>query len=178
MSVITAYAPGNELLFHPSPAVPTSHKLTLGTASCFGNDSMTIHVRQIHDQDHDSIIEVAKTLHPGWFNELGLQQIADDLQKEHGLVALDNEKVVGFLIYGTDENSKTAELSWVAVRAEFHRKGIGRALVSALEEMLARQEFRSLEVSTVAPTIEYEPYARTRSFYHSIGFSNVQIDKG
>jgi ribosomal protein S18 acetylase RimI-like enzyme len=137
-----------------------------------------IHIRRIHDDDHDSIVEVAKALHPGWFNELGLNQIAGALKTEQGLVALDNEAIVGFLIYCTDENSKTAELSWIAVRPEFHRKGIGRALVSALEEVLARQGFCSLEVSTVAQTIEDELYARTRSFYHSIGFLDMQIDKG
>ena len=55
-----------------------------------------------------------------------------------GLVALDEVKVVGFLIYCTDENSRVAELSWVAVRQGLHRKGIGRALMSALEEALAQ----------------------------------------
>lgn len=136
-----------------------------------------IYVRQIVGEDHDSIIEIAKALYPRWFNELGLEQITRNLQTEQGLVALDNGRVVGFVIYSTDENSKTAELSWIAVRPELHRKGTGWALVNALIEILTRQAFRALEVSTVAPTIEYEPYARTREFYHGVGFSDVQIDK-
>jgi len=35
----------------------------------------------------------------------------------------------------------------------------------------------ALEVSTVADSVEYEPYARTRSFYHALGFSDVQVDR-
>jgi len=137
-----------------------------------------IHIRQIQSEDHESIIEIAKALHPEWFNEPGLEQIARDIQSEPGLVALDEEHIVGFLLYRTDENSKTVELEWIAVRPELHRKGIGRALVSFLEEMFTQQGFQSLEVSTVALTVEYEPYARTRSFYHDVGFTAVRIDKG
>lgn len=137
-----------------------------------------IRIRQVQGEDHESINEIAKVLHPGWFNEPGLEQIARDIQTERGLVALDEGKVVGFLLYRTDENCETVELSWIAVRPELHLKGIGRALVSFLEEMLTRQGFRSLEVSTVAPTVEHEPYARTRCFYHGVGFTDVRIDKG
>jgi ribosomal protein S18 acetylase RimI-like enzyme len=137
-----------------------------------------IHIREVLREDHDSMIEIAKALYPQWFNELGLEQIARDIQTEQGLVALDEERVVGFVIYCTDKNCKTAELSWIAVRPELHRKGTGRALVNALEEILTREGFRALEVSTVAATIEYEPYARTREFYYGVGFSDVQIDKG
>jgi len=123
-------------------------------------------------------MEIAKALHPKWFNELGLKQIAKDLQTEQGLIALDEDRVVGFLTYCTDETRKTAELSWIGVRPDLHMRGIGRALVGALEETLTEQGFTSLEVSTVAPTIDYEPYARTRSFYYSVGFADVRIDRG
>ena len=136
-----------------------------------------IYIRQVLSEDHGSIVEIAKALYPRWFNELGLEQIVRDLQTEQGLVALDEGRVVGFAVYSTDENSKIAELIWIAVRPELHRKGMGRALVNALEETLTRQGFRAIEVSTVAPTIEYEPYARTREFYYGVGFSDVRIDK-
>jgi ribosomal protein S18 acetylase RimI-like enzyme len=138
---------------------------------------MNTRVRPIRLDDHESILEVAQALHPGWFNELGLEEIARDLQNEQGLVAVDNGKIVGFVIHRKREDGVSAELSWIAVRPELHRKGIGRSLVNALVDDLTQQGFRTLEVSTVAPTVEYEPYARTRSFYHDVGFSDVQIDK-
>jgi hypothetical protein len=49
--------------------------------------------------------------------------------------------------------------------------------VNTLEAILVQSGFRTLEVSTVATTIEDESYARTRSFYHAVGFLDVQIDE-
>jgi ribosomal protein S18 acetylase RimI-like enzyme len=74
-------------------------------------------------------------------------------------------------------DEKVAELTWIAVHPEFHRKGIGRRLVKALEEVLVKVGVSALEVSTVADSVEYEPYARTRSFYHALGFSDVRVDR-
>ena len=68
-------------------------------------------------------------------------------------------------------------MTWIAVHPEFHRKGIGRCLVKALEKVLVRLGVSALEVSTVADSVEYEPYAGTRSFYHALGLSDVQVDR-
>ena len=135
---------------------------------------MPIRIRHSLAEDHVSILEVARSLHPQWFNEVGIKNIARDLQIEECLIAEDDGKTVGFVIYCTKDG--TAELSWIGVRPELHRKGIGQALVNALEASLVKSGFRTLEVSTVAATIAYEPYARTRSFYHAVGFSDVQTD--
>jgi ribosomal protein S18 acetylase RimI-like enzyme len=137
---------------------------------------LDVQIRQIKVQDHDHIMEVAKSLNPRWFNDQGVREIAHALKTAPDLVAIDREKVVGFAIYST-EKIGTAELNWIGVRSESHRKGIGRALVGALEEMLRQQGFSLLEVSTVAPTIAYEPYERTREFYYGVGFSTVRIDR-
>jgi len=139
-------------------------------------DIMTLHVRQIIQEDHVAIVEMAKTL-PQWFTELGVQQIAKDLQAQSGLVALKDENTVGFVTYVLTMDGKAAELTWIAVHPEFHRKGIGRSLVKNLEEILVKQGVSALEVSTVADSVEYEPYARTRSFYHALGFSDVRVDR-
>ncbi|MGA3107904.1 MAG: GNAT family N-acetyltransferase [Candidatus Bathyarchaeia archaeon] len=136
---------------------------------------MPFHVRHAIGEDHASILEIARSLSPEWFSELGIKDIARDLQIEKGLIAEEDGKAVGFVIYCAKDD-RTAELSWIGVRPEIHRKGIGRALVSALEASLAQRGFRTLEVSTVAATIEDESYSRTRSFYRAVGFSDVQID--
>lgn len=80
-----------------------------------------IYVRQFLEDDHESVVEIAKALYPRWFNEVGLQQIARDLQTEQELVALEGERVVGFVIYRTDKNSKIAELDRRSTRASSKR---------------------------------------------------------
>ena len=137
---------------------------------------MTLHIRCIIQEDHTAIVEMAKALHQ-WFTELGVQHIARDLQVQKGLVALKDESTAGFVTYAITVDEKVAELTWIAVHPEFHRKGIGGCLVKALEEVLMKPGVSALEVSTVADSVEYEPYARARSFYHALGFSDVRVDR-
>ena len=138
---------------------------------------MTPHIREIIQEDHTTIVEMAKSLRQ-WFTELGVQQIAGDLRTQKGLVALEDENVAGFVTYAVAVDERVAELTWIAVHPNFHRKGIGRSLVEALEEVLVSLGVSAIEVSTVADTVEYEPYTRTRSFYHALGFLDVRVDRG
>jgi ribosomal protein S18 acetylase RimI-like enzyme len=140
-------------------------------------DIMTLHIRQIIREDHATIVAIAKLL-PQWFTELGIEQIARDLQTQNGLVTLEDENIAGFVTYAITVDETVAELTWIAVHPNLHRKGIGRSLVEALEEVLVGLGVSALEVSTVADSIEYEPYARTRTFYHALGFSDVRVDRG
>ena len=120
---------------------------------------------------------MAKLL-PQWFTELGIQQIARDLQTQNGLVTLEGKNIAGFVTYAITVDETVAELTWIAVHPNLHRKGIGRSLVEALEEVVVGLGVSALEVSTVADSVEYEPYARTRTFYHALGFSDVRVDRG
>ena len=138
---------------------------------------MTLYIRQIIQEDRATIVEMAKSLRQ-WFTELGIQQIARDLQTLKGLVALEDENMAGFVTYSINVDETVAELTWIAVHPNLHRKGIGRSLVEALEEVLVRLGVSAFEVSTVADSVEYEPYARTRSFYHALGFTDVRVDRG
>ena len=140
-------------------------------------DIMTPQIRQIIREDHAAIVAMAKLL-PQWFTELGIQHIARDLETQNGLVALEGENIAGFVTYAIAVDETVAELTWIAVHPNLHRKGIGRSLVEALEEVLAMLGVSALQVSTVADSVEYEPYARTRSFYHALGFSDIRVDKG
>ena len=139
-------------------------------------DIMTLHIRQIIREDHATIVAMAKLL-PQWFTELGIQQIARDLQTQNGLVTLEGENIAGFVTYTITVDETVAELTWIAVHPNLHRKGIGRSLVEALEEVVVGLGVSALEVSTVADSVEYEPYARTRTFYHALGFSDVRVDR-
>jgi len=132
-------------------------------------------VRRIIVEDYAEIADVAGALHPRWFTESALKEIEHDVRTQHGYVAVDDEKVVGFALFMACENEETAELTWIGVKPAHHRKGIGRALVNAIETELRREGFHALRVDTVAATVDYEPYAWTRSFYHAIGFSDISI---
>lgn len=137
---------------------------------------MAFVVRRILPEDYEPIAEIARSLHPQWFTESALEEIARTVRTQDGFVAIE-KKVVGFATYLQTAEDRTAELTWIAACPERHRRGVGRALVNAIEDELVRQKIQSLQVSTLAPTEEYKSYARTRSFYHAMGFSDTRIDK-
>ena len=112
--------------------------------------------RRILPEDYEPITEIARSLHPQWFTESALEEIARAVRTQDGFVAIE-KKVVGLATYLQAGKDRTAELTWIAVRPEIHRKGVGRALVEAIEEELAKQRIQSLQVSTLAPTEEYDP---------------------
>jgi GNAT superfamily N-acetyltransferase len=62
------------------------------------------------------------------------------------------------------------EVHFMAVRPEWHRHGVGRALLERLEGEARARGGRWLHVKTLAPSDPDPPYARTRAFYQAMGF--------
>ena len=133
-------------------------------------------IRPIEEGDQPAIVLLARGLDK-WFNQEGLAQIARDVNRHGGFVAARGDRITGFVTW-TPADEDVAVLSWIAVAEFLHRSGIGRALVQALAAELRRAGFRNLEVSTVADSVDYEPYARTRHFYRAMGFDDYRVDKG
>ena len=67
-------------------------------------------------------------------------------------------------------NPESAEIDLLAVARAHHRVGVGRALVARVEQDLRADGVRMLQVKTLGPSDDYEPYVRTRFFYASAGF--------
>lgn len=63
-----------------------------------------------------------------------------------------------------------AEIHLMAVAPEHHRRGVGRAMVAALEADLVADGVRLLQVKTLGPSRPNPEYDRTRAFYAAIGF--------
>lgn len=134
-------------------------------------------VKHIEREHFDAIESIAKALHPQWFTESALREIAHAIRMHNGFVALRDGRIVGFATYLPNNIDRRAELTWIGVIPELHRRGIGQALVEAIAHELAEKGFQAIEVSTLASTVEYEPYARTRNFYHAVGFADVSVEK-
>jgi GNAT superfamily N-acetyltransferase len=56
----------------------------------------------------------------------------------------------------------------------WHRRGIGRALVAALEADLIAVGVKFLQVKTLGPSSPDPGYERTRQFYASAGFEPLE----
>jgi ribosomal protein S18 acetylase RimI-like enzyme len=67
----------------------------------------------------------------------------------------------------------SAEIYWLGVEPDYHRQGVGKALIGAVESRLRQERLKYLFVTTLHPDDPYEPYRRTRAFYEGLGFELV-----
>lgn len=128
---------------------------------------MPVTVRPLTSEDIPTCVAINRSL-PAWFGlEEGLAEAEEYLRDHHGLIAEVDGEVAGYLTY-TQLFPHSTEISWMAVDTSQHRRGTGRVLIRALEEILPNASL--LSVKTLADSHPSPEYAITRAFYMSVGF--------
>ena len=130
-------------------------------------------IRPLQLRDADECDAIIAGL-PDWFgNADGIRDAAAAVRTHEGLVAEDDRGVAGFLTL-VHPYPTTSEVSWMAVRRDRHRTGVGTALLEAALDLLRTRDVRLLTVKTLSdredPGAEY---AQTRAFYLASGFVAV-----
>ncbi len=83
------------------------------------------------------------------------------------LCAESEGRLTGYACYGpVPMTDRTYDLYWIAVDPRLHGRGVGRALMEAVEEDLKGRSARKLFIETGGR----EAYAPTRRFYEAIGY--------
>lgn len=112
---------------------------------------------------------------PDWF---GLEDsIREYVQVTDALPTFTAEaegETVGFLSLKL-HNRYAAEVYVMGILTDWHRQGLGRAILSASENWLVAQEIEYLQVKTLADTHPDPFYARTRAFYLRMGFRPLEV---
>ena len=130
-------------------------------------------IRPLASADADACDRIIASLPYHFAVEEGRRNCADAVRRDAGLVAVEGDEVLGFLTYVT-RFDEAAEITWMAVRNDRRRRGIGHALIADLTERLRASGARILVVLTVSPSDPGpEPddgYQSTRAFYRSTGF--------
>jgi ribosomal protein S18 acetylase RimI-like enzyme len=111
---------------------------------------------------------------PQWFGieEANLQYIID-IEQLPTLLAFVKGETVGFLTL-KEHSEFAAEIHVMGVVPEFHRKGVGRALVRRAESYLRQRGFEYLQVKTLSTAHPVRNCARTREFYQAMGFRPLE----
>jgi ribosomal protein S18 acetylase RimI-like enzyme len=129
-------------------------------------------IRSLRPEDANACDGIIAGLPYHFAHEQGRRDCAAAVRRDAGLVAIEDAEVVGFLTYAY-RFDEAAEITWMAVRADRRRRGIGHALIDGLSEQLAAEGRRVLVVLTVSPSDPGdEPddgYQSTRAFYRSTG---------
>jgi len=132
-----------------------------------------VQIRALAPDDATACDEIVLGLPYHFAIEDGRRDCAAAVRRDAGLVAVEDGEVLGFLTY-VPRFDEAAEITWMAVRADRRRRGIGHAMIDRLAEQLTVEGKRILLVLTVSPSDPGpEPddgYGSTRAFYRSTGF--------
>jgi GNAT superfamily N-acetyltransferase len=113
---------------------------------------------------------------PIWFGiESAIVEYVANIESLPTFLAVDgDDQAIGFMTVKRHA-PESAELYVLAVREQWHRRGVGEALLKSTEEWLRREHVRFLQVKTLAPIANSEPYDRTRRFYQAMGFVPLEV---
>lgn len=116
------------------------------------------------------LLEALTARLPQWFAQAeSNRHYAEQAETLEAWIARVGEQSVGMLLLKR-HSATSAEIYWLGVDPAHHRRGIGRALIGALERRLQDEKARFLFVTALHPDVDYEPYRRTRAFYESMRF--------
>ncbi len=100
----------------------------------------------------------------GWFGvERAILQYCQDVEQLPTWVAWVEDAVPGFVTIKRHK-AYAAEILVIGIRTEYHRMGIGRALVLAGEQFLKAQSVLLLQVKALSSLRPDDSYARSRGF--------------
>jgi len=130
-------------------------------------------IRRVAKGEGTQCEQVMRSL-PKWFGiEQAILDYAKSCETMETYVVEESSTVVGFITLNRRSRA-TAEIHCMAVRPEFHGKGIGRALVDYAERLLVERRYEFFEVKTVGPSRPNAEYERTRGFYEHMGFRPLE----
>jgi GNAT superfamily N-acetyltransferase len=133
---------------------------------------LSVHVRPLERRDAPGCDAIMVGL-PEWFGlEAGLDDCRKAVRGPDGLVAELDGEVVGFVTW-RQATPVAIEITWLAVRRDLHRRGVGRSLVEALVARAPAHGARVLTAWTVSDADPDPGYARTRQAYAAFGFMPV-----
>ena len=129
---------------------------------------------QISENCGKHIEKILRAL-PEWFGkEDSTLQYIKDADTMATMLAIDGKNVIGFITlhYHFPES---VEMHCLGILPKYHRSGIGRQLVTAVEKHLKQEGVKFLQVKTVSDNRECEAYAKTRAFYLGVGFTPLEV---
>lgn len=112
---------------------------------------------------------------PDWFGiEQSIVDYVREVQPMPFYAVHAGELPVGFVALKV-HNRYTAEVYVMGVLARFHRQGVGKALIQACEAFCRARGIEFLTVKTLAASRAHAGYAKTRAFYHAMGFRPLEV---
>lgn len=125
-------------------------------------------------QEKQRVARVILEALPEWF---GIPEARENYIRESAdkimLVSSEGGEPDGFLCL-KETGRDTLELAVMGVLKEYHRQGVGTALVQAAKRIARERSYSFLQVKTVQMG-RYPEYDATNRFYLSLGFKEFEV---
>jgi GNAT superfamily N-acetyltransferase len=129
-----------------------------------------VRIESAHPGESEAVRQVLEDL-PEWFGRPDANEayVAAAASLPAVLAVTPDGECIGVLLV-EQHFPATAEIHLMAVKARWHRRGVGRALLARVEADLHATGTRMLTVKTLGRAHPDEGYRRTRLFYEGTGF--------
>ncbi len=112
---------------------------------------------------------------PDWFGiEEATEEYIETSKSLPFFAVYHEDQPAGFIALKL-HNAYTAEVYVMGILKEFHRQGLGKALVGEAEAFCLENSMEFLTVKTLDASRESEEYHKTRRFYESLGFKPLEV---
>jgi len=112
---------------------------------------------------------------PGWFGiEESLQMYVRDTETMPTFAVESDSRLLGFATL-QQHFPQAWEVHCIAVVASTRGSGIGRLLLTHVEQWLRGQGALFLQIKTIAPANPSLEYAETRKFYEAMGYTPLEV---
>lgn len=123
--------------------------------------------------DARACVEIVESL-PDWFGYPGASDdVAEAARTQEGFLACLDGRALGFITV-RPRFTECLEITYLAVRADLRRKGLGRKLLRAVAELCVNREIESMCLLTLGPSAGSAFYQETVEFYQAQGFWRVR----
>ncbi len=132
-------------------------------------------VREIHDEEEKRQIAagILEAL-PEWFGiPEAVREYINGCVERPFFAATDGMKPVGFISM-KENNQYTVEIYVMGVLPDYQGQGIGKALFNKAYRWAREQGYEYMQVKTLDESHPDINYAKTRSFYFSVGFRPLE----
>jgi GNAT superfamily N-acetyltransferase len=138
---------------------------------------ISLTVRALVASDAEACDAIIRSLPYHFGDPGGREECARAVRRDAGLVAVAGAEVIGFLTV-VRHFPASAEITWMAVRADQRHRGTGGRLIEHLSANLRDDGCRLLLVMTLSSLYEEakstDGYAQTRTFYRARGFFDAR----
>jgi GNAT superfamily N-acetyltransferase len=136
---------------------------------------LVTHQIEITDDERipEHVEEILRSL-PEWFGvESALLDYVEQARVLPTYAARHDGHTIGICIVKL-HTQHAAEISLLAVDPAWHRRGVGRALMDAVERDLTLTGVEFVQVKTLGPSYASRDYEGTRLFYEAIGYRHLE----